>query len=140
MFTADASVVIRWLIPGEEHEEKALRLRNDYAEGAVELNAPTLLVYEVSNGLWKAIERNSVRAEDAFLILQTFLKIKPESVLPDPDDVKKAMGIAVASHISFYDASYIATAMKTKSTLVTADENLYNIANKYVKTIHVKDY
>jgi len=139
-FTTDASVVVRWLIPGEEHEEEAIKLRNDYAEGAVELNAPTLLVYEVLNALWKAVERSNVRTEDALSIWKTFAKIEPESITLDPEDLTRALKIVVTNHISLYDASYIATAIRTKSTLITAEQGLCDIAKKYVKTIHLKDY
>ncbi|MEM2110382.1 MAG: type II toxin-antitoxin system VapC family toxin [Candidatus Bathyarchaeia archaeon] len=139
-FTADASVVIRWLIPGEENEEQALKLRNDYAKGSVELNAPTLLDYEVLNGLWKAVERNNVGAEDASSMLEAFEKIKPRNLILNLEDSKKALEIAIADHVSFYDASYITTAIKTNSTLITADQSLLNAAKKHVKTIHLKGY
>jgi len=139
-FTTDASVVVRWLIPGEEHENQAVRLRNDYAEGKIELNAPTLLRYETLNSLWKAVERNNVRVEDALSIWKTFLKIEPKSINLDPEDLTKALKIATTNHTTSYDASYIATAIKTESTLMTADQGLYDIAKKYVKTIHLKDY
>lgn len=140
IFTTDASAVVRWLIPGEEHEEQAIKLRNDYAEGIVELNAPALLVYEALNALWKAVERSNVSAEDALSIWKIFAKIEPKSIILDPEDLTRALKIAITSRISLYDASYIATAIKTKSTLITADQGLCDIAKKHVKTIHLKDY
>lgn len=140
MFTADASVIVRWLIPGEEYEEHAIKIRNDYAEGTVELDSPILLVYEVLNGLWKAVERSNVSVEDAVLILEMFVKIPPKSIILDPEDLRRALEIAITDHVSFYDASYIATAVKMKSTFITADQSLSEVAKKYVKTIHLKDY
>jgi len=140
MFTADASVIVRWLIPGEEYEEHAIKIRNDYAEGTVELDSPILLVYEVLNGLWKAVERSNVSVEDAVLILEMFVKIQPKSIILDPEDLRRALEIAITDHVSFYDASYIATAVKMKSTFITADQSLSEVAKKYVKTIHLKDY
>jgi len=139
-FTADACVVVQWLIPGEEYEGQAVKLRNDYAEGKVELNAPTLLVYEVLNGLWKAVERDHVKTEDAASILEMFAKIKPKSICLELEDEKRTLEIAVTNHISFYDASYIAAAIKTNSVLITADQSLHNVAKKYVRTTHLKDY
>jgi len=139
-FTVDASVVVRWLIPGEEYEDHAVKLRNDYVGGKVELNAPTLLMYEVPNVLWKAVEKNSIRIEDAVSILEMFVKIKPETIYFEHEDLRKALEIAVTNHMSFYDASYVAMAVKTKSVLITADQALHNIAKKYMKTIHLEEY
>jgi len=44
-FTVDASVTTRWLISGEEYEAQAVKLRDDYAKGLIELYAPELLTF-----------------------------------------------------------------------------------------------
>jgi len=59
----DASVVARWLIPGGQCEEQALRLRDEYAERVIELYGPELLVFEVLNALWKAVKRELGHSE-----------------------------------------------------------------------------
>ena len=46
----DASVVVKWFVP-EKDTGKALKLRDLYIRGDVELLSPTLLYYEVSNAL-----------------------------------------------------------------------------------------
>jgi len=139
-FTVDASVCARWLVPGEEYETQAVRLRDDYAEGRVELYAPSLLVFEVLNVLWKIVNGGMMRAEDAVVLCEAFVKVAPRVASLDLEDLKNALEAAMTKHVSFYDASYIATALKTKSTLVTADKNLFEVAKGYIKTIHLKDY
>ena len=139
-FTVDASVSARWLIPGEEYEAQAVRLRDDYAEGRVELYAPSLLVFEVLNVLWRTVERGMMRAEDAVVMCEAFVKVAPRVVSLDFEDLKIALEVAMTKHVSFYDASYVATALKTKSTLITADENLFEVARGYLKTVHLKDH
>jgi len=58
-YTIDASVMARWFIPGEEYEEEALKIRNDYAQGKIQLYAPTPIKYEVLNSIWKAVTRKT---------------------------------------------------------------------------------
>jgi len=139
-FTVDASVCARWLVPGEEYETQAIRLRDDYAEGRIELYAPSLLVFEVLNVLWKTVEGEVMKAEDAVVMCEAFVKVAPRVVSLDFEDLKSALEVAMVKHISFYDASYIATALKTKSTLITADKNLFEVARGYLKTMQLKDY
>jgi len=139
-FTVDASVSARWLIPGEEYETQAVKLRDDYAEGRIELYAPSLLIFEVLNTLWKTVERGMMKAEDGVVMCEAFVKVAPKVVSLDFEDLKNALEAAMMKHISFYDASYIATALKTKSTLITADKNLCEVARVYLKTIHLKNY
>jgi len=139
-FTVDANVIVRWLIPGEEHETQALKLRNDYAQGLIELYAPQLLTFEVLNTLWKTVEKEIIKAKDAALICKAFVKLTPKTLSLSLEGLKNALEIAMTNHITLYDASYIATASRTNSTLITADKDLCAIARSYVKTLHLEDY
>ncbi|MBU2559444.1 type II toxin-antitoxin system VapC family toxin, partial [archaeon] len=46
----DASVVAKWFLE-EVHSEMAEAIRKDYADGLLDLAAPSLLPYEVLNAL-----------------------------------------------------------------------------------------
>lgn len=50
MYVLDASVVIKWFSE-EEYTDKAVKLREDFFRGELELAVPDLLLYEVSNAL-----------------------------------------------------------------------------------------
>jgi len=139
-FTVDASVCVRWLVPGEEHETNAIKLRDDYADGRVELYAPRLLTFEVLNTIWKTVERKHLSAQNAVSLCRMFAKMAPAAIDLDERDLEEALQIAIADHITLYDASYIATATKTKSTLITADRDLHNTAQRYSQTLSLKDY
>jgi predicted nucleic acid-binding protein len=46
----NASVAVKWFV-SEKDADKALRLRDSYLTGSLELAAPTLIYYEVANAL-----------------------------------------------------------------------------------------
>ena len=50
VFVLDASVVIKWFSE-EEYTDVALKLRDDFSKGDVELVVLDLMLYEVSNAL-----------------------------------------------------------------------------------------
>jgi len=139
-YTVDASVAAAWLIPGESFEDKAVKLRDDFVEGRVELYAPHLLVFELGNVLWKHARAGKMSAEQAVELARVMLDILPNLVDLEEEDLKRAMEIATSEGVTFYDASYIAVAAKTKSTLVTADRKLYDAARKHAKALMIHEY
>ncbi|MDD1745106.1 MAG: type II toxin-antitoxin system VapC family toxin [Candidatus Methanoperedens sp.] len=46
VFVLDASVVIKWFSE-EEYTDRALKLRDDFFKGDIELVVPDLILYEV---------------------------------------------------------------------------------------------
>lgn len=139
-FTVDASVCARWLIPGEEQETEALKIRDDYAEGRIELYSPHLLSFEVLNTVWKAVERELASHENALILCRGFTKLAPKNVDFNVEDLEETMSIATESHITFHDASYITVALKTNSTLITADNELCKAAKSRVKVLALREY
>lgn len=49
----DSSVGFKWLVP-EPHSDKALRLRDDYRNGTLELIAPDIFLIEIAHALTRA--------------------------------------------------------------------------------------
>ena len=139
-YTIDASVMARWFLVGEEFEEHALKIRNDYAGGLIELYAPDLIIYEVLNGIWRAVVRRLMDRDDAMKCIEVLFKLLPEICRLDEHDMGRALSIAVREKLTVYDALYVVVAMKTNSSLVTADRELYEKAGRYVHTIYLKDY
>ena len=62
----DASVILKWYLPDEEQGEEALDLLKRYISDDMEIIAPSLLEYEVINGLMVARKRARL-SDDAIL-------------------------------------------------------------------------
>lgn len=136
----DASVVAKWVLPGEPHEENALKLKKDHVLGLVELHAPAFIVEEVANALWRATKLRRLSKEDAqqALIALNDMKI----ILYELDWAKAAQSLAIACkhNIALYDASYLFLADKIKAQLLTADNKLYETAKEHFKLLNLKEY
>lgn len=138
-YVTDASVVAAWFIPGEPWSVKAKRLRDEYAEGRVRLYAPSILPYELSNSLWKAVRRGLMDFEVASACVEAFSKVSPELLPLDLNKQVEALRIAVKEGITFYDSAYIVAARATASTLVSADSDLITVSRKYVNAVLVDE-
>jgi predicted nucleic acid-binding protein len=136
----DASVVAKWVLPGEPNQENALKLKNDHVLGLGELHAPAFIVEEVANALWRATKLKRISKEDAqeALIALNDMKI----ILYELDWAVAAQSLAIACkhNIALYDASYLFLTDKIKAQLLTADNKLYETAKDHFKLLNIKDY
>ncbi|MEM2931097.1 MAG: type II toxin-antitoxin system VapC family toxin [Thermoproteota archaeon] len=135
----DASVVAAWYIPGEPWGSKAKILRDEYAEGRVRLYAPDILLYELSNSLWKAVRRKLMSLDVALACVRAFPKISPELLSLDLKKQVEALKIAAEEGFTFYDSAYVVVARATASTLVSADSDLITMARRHVNAILVDE-
>jgi len=119
----DASVVLRGFFPDEERHAKAQSLIRAYVQGEIELHAPTLLPYEVTNAVLQAIRRDHISPEKGREILTAFQGLG----IPTVDvSLQQTLELARTHDRSAYDAAYLALAEETGSKLVTGDRRLYN--------------
>jgi predicted nucleic acid-binding protein len=120
MIVADASVILKWVLPDEELQEEALALRERHLSGEDSVAAPELLWYEISNVL-PARWRNPTQVSNLFLRLHaTAIETYPF----DAPQFCRAMEIAHQQRVTAYDASYLVLAEALHCRLVTADERL----------------
>jgi predicted nucleic acid-binding protein len=130
----DASVALKWYLADEEHSQKALSLLDKYISNELDILAPSLLEYEVINGLVIAKKRGRIQedkilmAVDGFISLE--LKLKNLSLY-----YPKVIHYCKVSNRSAYDASYLALADKEKIPLITADKGLFNVVKKDLKGV-----
>jgi predicted nucleic acid-binding protein len=121
----DASVVLKWYLDDEEQGGAALLLLNRFASEEIDLVAPTLLEYEVINGL--SIARKRGRLAEAALVeaIEAFhgLGIRLRSI---SSLTSRVLFYVKKYDRSVYDASYLAVAEDEKADLVTADRALCN--------------
>jgi predicted nucleic acid-binding protein len=114
----DASVVVKWYIPEQNHEQ-ARTLRDDYLDGAHDLLAPTLLPFEVINALKYSGHYEGDRLVDASRSLPEYgITLVPYREAGPVADV------AVDLNITLYDASYLALARANEAMVYTADSRL----------------
>ena len=139
-YTVDASVIARWFIKGEEWEQMALRLRDDYVKGRVRLYAPAILTFECLNAVWKAYRMGLLSLEVAADVSRLIWKLMPETVELDPEDLHKVFKLSARLNLTCYDTSYIVVSVKTGSTLLTADRILYEKAREQTPTVHLSEY
>lgn len=103
-----------------------------------------LAIYEACNSLCKlATLLKSISLEDAVDVATTLKDLAMKSVIQPINfaklDFSHALKRAHKERLTFYDASYIATAESTEAILVTEDEKLWKAASKFVKTITYTD-
>jgi len=126
----DASVAVKWFTM-EPLRDKALIIRDKYVNGELDLEAPSLLYYEVANALRYnprfGIEevRSAVRALEDLAI--TIYDFKGELA-------SRAVELAYRFGITVYDAAYVALAAMRNATLYTADkEVVVKVSSENVK-------
>lgn len=119
-FVVDASVAIKWFVP-EVHHEAARRLLRE----GFELLSPDLVRAEVGNVLWKKWRRGELSAGEAVAVLRDFGRF-PLRIRTSEPLMEGAWAVAERFGRSFYDGLYVALAVETESSLVTADSRLYN--------------
>jgi len=133
----DASVVLKWFLRDEKYGDSAMSLLERFIRGEIELAAPSLLVYEVINGLVVAQRKGRINEEKVLASISGFINLGIQFV--DVAGLEaRVLHFCRAYDRSAYDASYLAVAEQESLALVTGDERLYNSIKgkaKWVKWI-----
>ncbi len=124
----DASVILSAFFP-DEAQAQAQALVRDHVMGRVELAAPGLLLYEITNAVVQARRRERITDEQAQNVLASFeglgialREVSWEQMLP----------LAVRYDRSAYDAAYLALAEISGKPLITGDRRLYNAVHEHL--------
>lgn len=117
----DASIATKWLV-SERGTDRALRLRDLYLSGGLELIAPALIYYEVANALrfhphYRLTEAELLSAVVALGDMQIAMQ-------PTTEIWSKAFEISISEGIAIYDSIYIAMPLTFDAKLVTSDKKL----------------
>jgi predicted nucleic acid-binding protein len=120
----DASVILKWYLPDEDQSEAALDLLKRYISGNQEIIAPSLLEYELMNGLLVARKRSRVREDMILSAFEGFTNLGIV-LMGLSGQYPRIIYFCNTYTLSAYDARYLSLAESEKIPLITADENLY---------------
>jgi predicted nucleic acid-binding protein len=124
----DASVILAAFFRDED-QAQAQALIREHVIGHVELVAPTLLLYEVTNAVVQAGRRGRISDEQARQVLTSFegLGIALRSVT-----WQQMLPLALRFDRTAYDAAYLALAEMTERPLITGDRRLHNAVHQHL--------
>lgn len=130
----DSSVVLKWYLIDEEHGSKAIYLLDKYISDELDIFAPSLLEYEVINGLIIAQKRGRIKEEKVVTAIEGLMElgIKLRNLLSLYQEI---LHYCRVYNCSAYDASYIALAKEEKINLITADKGLYSTVKNDMKWV-----
>jgi predicted nucleic acid-binding protein len=113
----DASVVVKWFVEEEETKE-ALEIRDGHIEGRVKIIAPELMPFEALNALHhKRLFETAELVEISDALEAYSFDLRPLR----GDYARRTLEIAEESHLTVYDATYIALAEMEGARFVTSD-------------------
>ncbi len=116
--TPDASVLLKWVLPGDDEQDTdaALALRDEAVAGTLDLVVPQLWIYEVGNTLARRFP------EDADELLASLADFGLTEAKLDARWRARTVSLSVRYGVAFYDAAYHAVALGLQGVFVTADE------------------
>ena len=116
--TPDASVLLKWVLPGhaEQDTDAALALRDEAVAGTLDLVVPQLWIHEVGNTLARRFP------DDAAELLAPLADFGLTEASLDSRWRARAVSLSVTYGVTFYDAAYHAVALGLAGVFVTADE------------------
>jgi predicted nucleic acid-binding protein len=122
-YVSDASIALKWVLT-EPDTARALRLRDDFDAGVVDLMAPDVFPAEVGHALAKAERRKIIPVGIGIVHLADVLRTLPRLYPSLPDLLPRAFEIASQYRIGVYDCLYVALAEREGCEFVTADDRL----------------
>lgn len=118
----DTSVLIKWFhSEGEDELPQSRTLRRAHLSGDIDAHMLDLANYEVGNVLIRALRWDPSEAADQLDDLHTILG---PALFMTADWLRHAAALAHHHHLTFYDASWAATAEKLNMPLISADRQL----------------
>lgn len=126
----DASVALCWF--AREQETAAA---NRLIAGAANLVAPSLLLAELANGLWKKARRNEIVDEIVDVGLREIRRFVPQ-IVDLADLAAPAVDLARELDHSVHDCIYLALARRRQAPFVTLDRRF---VDRVAKTRYARD-
>lgn len=120
----DASVAAKWFIPEPESDRaEALRLTGEA------LIAPSLVVAEIGNALWKRAIRGLLTSGEASDAIHTATLLFT-ALIPTEELAMRALELAIDLRHPIYDCFYLALAERERAPIVSANAKLLGAAKR----------
>lgn len=133
----DTSVILRAFF-SDEAQTKAQALLRDHVTGHVELKAPELLTYELSNALLQAERRGRLPEGQTGEIISAIEGFQIERM---PLELGEMLELARRFERSAYDAAYLVLAEKLSEPFITGDSRLYHAVHSELEwVLWIDDY
>lgn len=136
-YIVDSSVVLAWLLPLEIFKNSTENLFDLHTKGRINLFAPSIIEYEVVNGLKMAVLRKRITREKAFEIYSSYIKLHIGIVVIRMEHV---LDTAILKGLSAYDSAYAVALISLSIPLITGDKKLYNTLRKEKKVIWIEEF
>jgi predicted nucleic acid-binding protein len=130
VIVVDASVAVKWVLP-ERDSGLAVAVREAGA-----LTAPSLVIAEIGNVLWKNLLRGDLDKSDAFAALQ-IVAAHFDRIVSIDQFAARALDLAVVLRHPIYDCLYLALAEREGVAIISADTKLLAAAQR-LGTIEAK--
>ena len=114
----DSSVIVKWF-NAEAKTEEALKIRDSYIRGSIELTVTEILLAEVANALRYKPDYNTEKLSSA---LSSLLSLHLNVAHLNQSIMSRTTEIAYDGKVTFYDALPVAIAERRKTICITADE------------------
>jgi len=123
----DASIALKWTI-NEADSSTALALLADWTNQEIEVHAPFLLTYEVTNALYRRVRKGEIPFYDARRgLTEIIYKVVEFDFSEDPYFNIRAMELGQQFGLpAAYDSHYLALAESKECELWTADLRMWN--------------
>ena len=132
----DASFIIR-LVTQPPETSTYFSLWEQWLASDAEIIAPSLLHYEVSNGLYKYVVANTTTPEESAQIFQAALAL-PIVLYQDNALSQRAHSLAHELGLpATYDAHYLALSKQLNSDFWTCDRRLFNAVRSRLSWVHL---
>lgn len=135
----DASVAVKWVIPGEPWEAEARTLEEKIASRETEAYAPQLLLYEVASVILKSISTGALKLDDGIQALKALGHLGLNIQTTSWNDLTEILRIAYTTELTIYDSTYLYLSKKMNAQLITADKQLKQKGEKITEAILLKD-
>jgi len=119
----DASVAVLWTLE-QQGSDRAAALSHEAG-----LIAPSIIVAEIGNAIWKAVRRRDLPRADAPTAVE--IGLGPLDQIISIEELRgRALELAIELDHPIYDCFYLALAERERCPLISADARLLAVAKK----------